>query len=68
MRPKFSSAKKHAEQVVEDIRRATRRHFSAEDNIRIVLEGLLDEDSMKSCAARNASPRACITPGRRALR
>jgi len=25
---------------VRDIRRATRRHFSAEDKIRIVLEGL----------------------------
>ena len=40
MRPKYSSAKKPAEQVVKDIRRATRRHFSAEDKIRIVLEGL----------------------------
>ena len=27
-----------AEQVVKDIRRATRRQFSAEENIRIVLE------------------------------
>jgi hypothetical protein len=41
MRPKSSSAKKPAEQVVKDIRRATRRHFSAEDKIRIVLDGLL---------------------------
>ena len=40
MRPKPSSAKKPAEQVVKDIRRAIRRHFSAEDKIRIVLEGL----------------------------
>jgi len=29
MRAKSSSAKKPAEQVVKDIRRATRRHFSA---------------------------------------
>jgi hypothetical protein len=29
-----------AERVVKDIRRRTRRHFSAEDKIRIVLEGL----------------------------
>src|SRR5690606_20050108 len=28
------------------IRRATRRHFSAEDKIRIVLEGLRGEDSI----------------------
>jgi len=30
MRSKSSSAKKPVEQVVKDIRRATRRHFSAE--------------------------------------
>jgi len=46
MRPKSSSAKKPAEQVVKDIRRATRRHFSAEDRIRIVLEGLRGDDSI----------------------
>jgi transposase len=40
MRAKSSSTQKPAEQVVKDIRRATRRHFSAEDKIRIVLEGL----------------------------
>jgi len=32
--------------VVKDIRRATRRHFSAEDKIRIVLDGLRGEDSI----------------------
>ena len=36
---KKSPVKAPAEQVVKDIRRATRRHFSAEDKIRIVLEG-----------------------------
>jgi transposase len=46
MRPKSSNPKKPAEQVVKDIRRATRRHFSAEDKIRIVLEGLRGEDSI----------------------
>jgi transposase len=30
--------------VVKDIRRATRRHFSAEDKIRIVLEGFRGDD------------------------
>ena len=35
-----------AEQVVKGIRRATRRHFSAEDKIRIVLEGLRGDDSI----------------------
>lgn len=46
MIPKSSSARKPAEQVVKDIRRVTRRHFSAEDKIRIVLEGLRGEDSI----------------------
>ena len=46
MNPRCSSAKKPAEQVMKDIRRATRRHFSAEDKIRIVLDGLRGEDSI----------------------
>jgi transposase-like protein len=41
-----SPVKAPAEQVVKDIRRQTRRHFSAEDKIRIVLEGLRGEDSI----------------------
>jgi len=35
-----------AEKTVRDIRRATRRHHSAEEKIRIVLEGLRGEDSI----------------------
>jgi transposase len=35
-----------AEKTVRDIRRATRRHFSAEEKIRIVLEGLRGEESI----------------------
>ena len=46
MKPKSSKTKMPAEQVVKDIRRAMRRHFSAEDKIRIVLEGLRGEDSI----------------------
>jgi transposase len=46
MNPRNSSAKKPAEQVMKDIRRVTRRHFSAEDKIRIVLDGLRGEDSI----------------------
>ena len=46
MKPKSSSSKKPAEQVVKDIRRRARRHFSAEDKIRIVLEGLRGDDSI----------------------
>ncbi len=46
------SAKKPAEAVVKDIRRATRRHFSAEDKIRIVLEGLRGDDSIAELCRR----------------
>lgn len=46
MSPKSTTAKRPAEQVIKDIRRATRRHFSAEDKIRVVLDGLRGEDSI----------------------
>src|ERR1700690_2180375 len=52
MRQKTGPAKEPAEQVVKDIRRATRRHFSAEDKIRIVLEGLRGEDSIAGLCRR----------------
>ncbi len=46
MRQKSGPEKQPAEDAIKDIRRATRRHFSAEDKIRIVLEGLRGEDSI----------------------
>lgn len=53
MRPNPSSAPKTpAEQAIKDIRRRTRRHFSAEDKIRIVLEGLRGEDSISELCRR----------------
>jgi transposase len=39
-------APQNAVETVRDIRRATRRQFSAEEKIRIVLEGLRGEDSI----------------------
>jgi hypothetical protein len=62
---KKSSVKAPAGQVVKDIRRATRWHFSTEDKIRIVLGGLRGDEALPSCAARKASRRACITCSRR---
>jgi transposase len=52
MRQKSRPARASAEQVVKDIRRSTRRHFSAEDKIRIVLEGLRGEDSIAELCRR----------------
>ena len=47
MRPKpVTSKTTPGEQVAKDIRRATRRHFSAEDKIRVVLDGPRGEDSI----------------------
>ena len=39
MRQKSGPEKQPAEDAIRDIRRATRRHFSAEEKIRVVLEG-----------------------------
>ena len=44
--------KRSAEKTVRDIRRATRRHYSAEEEIRIVLEGLRGEDSIAELCRR----------------
>ena len=46
MRQRDKQAPQSAEETVRDIRRATRRHFSAEEKIRIVVEGLRGEDSI----------------------
>ena len=53
MRSKSLSAKATpGERVVEDIRRATRRQFSAEEKIRIILDGLRGEDSIAELCRR----------------
>jgi transposase len=52
MRQASGPAKEPAEQVVSDIRRATRRQFSAEEKIRIVLQGLRGEDSIAELCRR----------------
>ena len=52
MRQKSVPVRAPAEQVMKDIRRATRRHFSAEDKIRIVLDGLRGEDSIAELCRR----------------
>ena len=46
MRQKAGKTKEPAERVVRDIRRATRKQYSAEEKIRIVLEGLRGEESI----------------------
>src|SRR5436190_8733663 len=41
-----------SEQIVKDIRRATRKHYSAEDKIRIVLDGVRGESSVAELCRR----------------
>ena len=45
-------SKAPAERVVKDIRPATRKQYSAEEKIRIVLEGLRGEDSIAELCRR----------------
>lgn len=45
-------SKAPAGRVVKDIRRATRKQYSAEEKIRIVLEGLRGEDSIAELCRR----------------
>jgi transposase len=52
MGQKSGPVKEPAEQVVKGIRRATRRQFTAEEKIRIVLSGLRGEDSIAELCRR----------------
>ena len=52
MRPKSGTPKSQSERVVRDIRRATRKHYSAEEKIRIVLDGLRGEHSIAELCRR----------------
>ena len=47
-----AAAKPPAERVVRDIRRRTRKQHSAEEKIRVVLEGLRGEDSIAALCRR----------------
>ncbi len=46
------STKSPAEKVVRDIRRKTRKQYSAEEKIRIILEGLRGEESVAALCRR----------------
>ena len=52
MRQKSVSLKDGAETAVRDIRRRTRKQYSAEEKIRIVLSGLRGEDSIAELCRR----------------
>jgi len=52
MKQKSMTPKEPAEKAVRDIRRKTRRQYSSEEKIRIVLEGLRGEESIASLCRR----------------
>ena len=52
MRQKSTGSKESAEATVRDIRRRTRKQYSAEEKIRIVLSGLRGEDSIAELCRR----------------
>ncbi len=52
MRQKSGQSKEPAEKVIKEIRRATRKQYSAEEKIRIVLAGLRGEDSIAELCRR----------------
>ena len=52
MRQKMEAAKPSAEKVIKDIRRVTRKHYGAEEKIRIVLDGLRGEEPIAALCRR----------------
>ena len=52
MRQKSVNQKPSSERIVKDIRRATRKQYSAEEKIRIVLDGLRGEHSIAELCRR----------------
>ena len=52
MRQKSGQPNTPTETLVRDIRRATRKHYSAEEKIRIVVAGLRGEDSIAELCRR----------------
>ena len=52
MRQKSQTRQTGAAKAIEDIRRATRKQYSAEEKIRIVLDGLRGEESIAELCRR----------------
>ena len=52
MNKRTGTSKDAADKLVRDIKRATRKHYSSEEKIRIVLDGLRGEDSIAELCRR----------------
>ena len=60
MRQKPGTRRSASEKIVKDIQRATRKQYSAEEKIRIVLDGLRGEDSIADYVAVSENAGAII--------
>lgn len=57
MKAKETNETKHAEVIIKDIRRRTKRKFSSEEKIRIVISGLRGDDSINTiCRKEGIAP------------
>jgi transposase len=65
MRSKVEEHSEEAEQRVRAIRRATRRQYSAEEKVRIVIAGLRGEDSIAELCRKEGINKTSIIVGRR---
>ena len=57
MRQKPAGRQSSSEHIIQDIKRKTRNRYSAEEKIRIVLDGLRGEDSIAELCRRAVSAR-----------
>jgi transposase len=61
MRQKQTGRQSSSERIIKDIKRRTRKQYSAEEKIRIVLDGLRGEDSIAElCRREKATSRWLI--------
>ena len=67
MNQKSQTRQTGAAKAIKDIRRATRKQYSAEEKIRIVLDGFVARRPLPNFAVVKALPRASITNGRRSF-
>ena len=60
MRQKSQTRQTGADKAIKDIRRATRKQYSAEEKIRIVLDGLRGEETISELCRREGIPGPCV--------
>ena len=63
MRQTTGTRRSASEKIVKDIKRATRKQYSSEEKIRIVLDGLRGEDSIAELCRRASILRANMQAG-----